>query len=230
MAASMLSFVWRKATAGGVSNWIYRKQNRLFSCFRGCPPSSLGACSIRSPWLMLPPASASEGAGDLVYNLYSLADNKVLSLNERAEGQGADDVPDDKAVVVGSSHGLLALFNRRNGDVFLSNPLSRRHVKLPSLHTLPNIEEYYWTVFGGCPEKLIISSSPTEDEEGCRALMNIGPQRELAFCCPGRSTEWTLIGDLPPEMHYKSCVYSSRQQLFFCSIEGDDALHAWGSS
>ncbi|KAI3452249.1 hypothetical protein Pfo_008914 [Paulownia fortunei] len=109
-------------------------------------PSSLP--SRISPWLMLPPAF--EEGGNMVYKFYSLADNKVLSLNKRGGGEEELELPDDDAELLGSSHGWLALFNRRNCDLFLSNPLSRRHIKLPPLHTLttiPNITPAHTMAF-----------------------------------------------------------------------------------
>ncbi|KAH6796406.1 hypothetical protein C2S51_037392 [Perilla frutescens var. frutescens] len=42
------------------------------------------------------------------------------------------------AELVGCSHGWVALFNRRNNDLFISNPITRRHMKLPAIHTLPD--------------------------------------------------------------------------------------------
>ncbi|KAH6765776.1 hypothetical protein C2S52_016759 [Perilla frutescens var. hirtella] len=97
--------------------------------------------SKTSPWLMLPPAYEKRGGG-MAYRFYSLADNEVLSF-EKSDGVES---PDDDARVVGSSHGWLALLNRRNNDLFLSNPLSRRDIKLPPIDALPNSEMNCWKI------------------------------------------------------------------------------------
>ncbi|KAL7104234.1 hypothetical protein ACP275_08G231000 [Erythranthe tilingii] len=187
-----------------VSNWV--------------PPPSVLPSNI-SPWLMIPPAS--EG-GNMVYKFYSIADDKVFGLKENPDYP----VPDDDAVLVGSSHGWLALFNERNHDLFLWNPLTGRHVKLPLIETLD--------LGGGrgVVSQVLVSCSP--ELQDCRAMMTYGPEDRLAFCCPGRSTEWTQIGDLYhtlDDLHhildddeddmdlarsYMSFVYSTKHKLFFC--------------
>ncbi|KAL3649301.1 hypothetical protein CASFOL_005704 [Castilleja foliolosa] len=136
-----------------------------------------------SPWLMLPPK-----AGDtLVCNFYNLAEDRVESFGV--------ELPDSNdAVLVGSSHGWLAFFNRRNNHVFLSNPLSGRLLKLPSIDALL---DYEMNLRGGrgTVSKLILSSSPERDD--CRAMISFGPGHRPAFCSPGCSstTHWTSLGD-----------------------------------
>ncbi|CAA0832046.1 Unknown protein [Striga hermonthica] len=99
------------------------------------------------------------------YNLYSLGHDRVLSFDG-----GGTSSPYEKletSVIVGSSHGWLALFNPTNSDLFLSNPLTGRH---------------------------IISGEDPEHED-CRALMIFGTCEILAFCCQGRAgAGWTRIG------------------------------------
>ncbi|KAI3467501.1 hypothetical protein Pfo_024164 [Paulownia fortunei] len=247
--AGSSNWISRKAAAGS-SLWISRKvasesPNLLGGCGARMSTMSISDESVLcpsslpskiSPWLMLPPAF--EQGGNLVYKFYSLAENKVLSLSKRGGGKRGDDAklagpshdwlvalfeklesPEDDARLVGSSHGWLALCNEKNNDLFLSNPLSRRHLQLPFVHTLPDPEGY------GRPDfervsKVIISCSP--DEEECRAMMIYGSTNRLAFCCPGRSTEWTHIGTLV----YKAFVYSSRQKLFFC-VSTFNEFEAW---
>ncbi|KAK6129299.1 hypothetical protein DH2020_037008 [Rehmannia glutinosa] len=188
--------------------------------------------------MMLPPPAVEEGGGDKFYNFYSVADNKVLTVNKSpvaAAGKSGLDVPDDDAVFVGSSHGWLGLSNKRNHDFFLSNPLSRRHIKIPSIRSLPLPEENWTWPSGHGVLKIIISGSPDED---CRAMMSFGPERRLAFCCPGRSTEWTPIGALVHEdgeidgLHgitarsYEDYVYSSKERVFFCATQFG-CLESW---
>ncbi|KAI3466884.1 hypothetical protein Pfo_023547 [Paulownia fortunei] len=239
--AGCSNWVSRKGTAG-CSNWISRKAAAGSPIFLGGCGARISTMSVSdesvfcpsslpsriSPWLMLPPAF--EG-GNMVYKFYSLADKKVLSLNKRGGGGEEElDLPDDDAKFVGSSHGWLALFNRRNCDLFLCNPLSRRQIKLPPIHTLP-IPEKNLTGSYGCVSNVIISCSP--DEEDCRAMMTYGPTDRLAFCWPGHSTEWTPIGAPFHEFEdgrigraYQAFVYSSRQKLFFCVTQYGE-FEAW---
>ncbi|KAL3642977.1 hypothetical protein CASFOL_013792 [Castilleja foliolosa] len=173
--------------------------------------------SAPSPWLMLPPA-LNGGGGDMVYRFYNLAENRLESLPKRNNGKYEPELPDDECKFVGSSHGWLALFNPLNNDLFISNPITRRHIKLPSVQTLPCPE----VNFRGFVTKVILTCSPDEEDE-CRALMIFGPEDRLAFCQPGRSTKWTPIGNLyynsidcELPWRYKDIVYSSRQKLLFC--------------
>ncbi|KAL3647784.1 hypothetical protein CASFOL_008752 [Castilleja foliolosa] len=172
-----------------------------------------------SPCLMLPPTFTS-GSDDMVYNMYNIAQNKVLKFNNRKL------IPEEDTRIVGSSHGWLALYNERNYDLILTNPVTRRHVKLP-----PNENEV------SCRVKVILSCDA--EQEDCQAMMIDDGQR-LAFCRPGRSpTEWTLLGapNCRPPYHrlarsYEDVVYSRRHNLFFCVTEetnGDD-FEAWDVS
>ncbi|KAL6494718.1 hypothetical protein OROGR_031518 [Orobanche gracilis] len=206
------------------------------------------AHSSPPPWLMLPPAF--EGGGNsMVYKFYSPTENKVFSLNKRSTAVKEEGLTaDDDAEIVGSSHGWLALFNSRNCDLFLSNPLTGRHIKLPPIHSLPI---HHDCLSGGyaCVSKVIISCSPEEGDE-CRAMMIYGRDR-LAFCCPSRSREWTPIGasvynvsvlcnddDTEPDetrnqnpRTYEDLVYSCTKKLFFCLTNADsEELEGWDVS
>ncbi|KAG8384866.1 hypothetical protein BUALT_Bualt04G0162900 [Buddleja alternifolia] len=208
MASSILRWISRKAAARSPA----LPPNSLNSC-GGCGGRSaatwqrrrMGTMSVVSdesvlcpstlpsrisPWLMLPPAV--EGTeNNMVYKFYSLAEDKIISLNKRRGGEeeaaNIELGPGDESELKGSSHGWLALFNPRNCDLFLSNPLSRRHIKLPPIHSL-SIPKNNLAGGYGCVTNLIISCSP--DEEECRAMMTFGPDDRLAFCCPGSSTEY----------------------------------------
>ncbi|GFP94222.1 hypothetical protein PHJA_001566700 [Phtheirospermum japonicum] len=149
----------------------------------------------------------------MVYQFYSLAEDKVVSLDKKGSNECG---PDNDAKIVGSSHGWLALFHEHNCDLFLYNPISGRHIKLPPL-----------SMGNGRLSKIIISSS-SPHEEDCRAVITYGPEDRLAFCCPGRTRstiEWTLLGDCS-SYQYESLAYSSKQKLFFCARTHDD-LEAW---
>ncbi|KAL3629384.1 hypothetical protein CASFOL_026606 [Castilleja foliolosa] len=112
----------------------------------------------------------------------------------------------------GSSHGFLALVSLQDDEFFLYNPISRCHINLPSIVNLPRLP-------GDDPismrdvAKLILSCSPDEDEENCRAVVINGYGNALAFCCPGRSKEWTMMFD--EKRGYVDIVYSDKQKLFF---------------
>lgn len=92
---------------------------------------STAAGGVRSPgppWLMLPPRI--DGGGSLAYKFHRLAENDEFSCDNKFGG--GDDINIAKDVdFAGSSHGWLALFNRRNFDLHLSNPITDRHIKLP---------------------------------------------------------------------------------------------------
>ncbi|KAL3639741.1 hypothetical protein CASFOL_001303 [Castilleja foliolosa] len=171
-----------------------------------------------SPWLMLPPVI--EEGGDMVYKFYNLSEDKEESFPRKNSEESMAD-----AKFVGSSHGWLALFNQRNNNhLFLYNPITHRHIKLPPIETLPDPQINLTPNGGrGSVYKLILSSCPDEDDE-CIAMMIFGPERRLAFCHPCRSTEWTPIGELYYYVKnegmfprsYLDIVYSSTQKLFFC--------------
>ncbi|KAL3647778.1 hypothetical protein CASFOL_008746 [Castilleja foliolosa] len=74
-----------------------------------------------SPCLMLPP-TIDDCSDDVVYNMYN-----ILEFNNDKL------IPEEDTRIVGSSHGWLALFDERNCDLILSNPVTRSHVKLPPI-------------------------------------------------------------------------------------------------
>ncbi|KAL3629332.1 hypothetical protein CASFOL_026554 [Castilleja foliolosa] len=169
-----------------------------------------------SPWLMLPPKYEGRKSS---YKLYNLADNKVQTLC------GPIDEIRDLALINcrGSSHGWLALLGPFDSGFFLYNPISRRHIKLPSIRNLPNTFRYY-----GVPVKnVILSCSPEDDEENFRVVIMRYRRNAMAFCWPGRSKEWTLMLDENRgKSFYIDCVYSARLKLFF-ALTNDRKLEAW---
>ncbi|KAL3618418.1 hypothetical protein CASFOL_038739 [Castilleja foliolosa] len=177
------------------------------------------------PWLLLPPVI--EEGGDMVYKFYNLSDEKEESFVKK---RSKSEMADDDAKFVGSSQGWLALFNQRNNHLFLYNPITCRHIKLPPIETLrinlaPDGR--------GSVSKLILSSSPDDNNDECIAMMISGPERVLAFCHPCRSstTKWTRIGELYDEedmstRSYHDIVYSSTRKLFF-SLPSDGNLECW---
>ncbi|KAL3655020.1 hypothetical protein CASFOL_000806 [Castilleja foliolosa] len=183
-----------------------------------------------SPWLMLPPVI--EEGGDMVYKFYNLSEDKEESFRRNSR----EEMADDDAKLVGSSHGWLALFNQRNNNhLFLYNPITGRHIKLPPIETLPDPRINLTPDGRGRVYKLVLSSSPDDDDD-CIAMMIFSRERRLAFCHPCRSTEWTPIGELYSHFtdqgtfprSYVDIVYSSTQKLFFCQT--NCALECWDLS
>ncbi|KAL3647779.1 hypothetical protein CASFOL_008747 [Castilleja foliolosa] len=150
-----------------------------------------------SPCLMLPP-TFNDGSDEMVYNMYNLAQNKLLKFNNKKL------IPEENTRFVGSSHGWLALLDERNRGLILTNPITRCHVELPPYLSNP---------FSGF--RVIISCGAEQEE--CKAMM-IYNGHSLEFCRPGRSpTEWTQLGvHLCPLKNYEDLVYSSRHNLLFC--------------
>ncbi|KAL3655200.1 hypothetical protein CASFOL_000986 [Castilleja foliolosa] len=181
------------------------------------------------PWLMLPPVF--EEGGDMVYKFYNLSEDKEESFRKKRSNKSEEEeTADDDAEFVGSSHGWLALFNQRNNHLFLYNPITNRHIKLPPIKTLPDPEINLSPDGRGSVSKLILSSSPDDDE--CIAMMIFGPNRRLAFCHPCRSTEWTPIGvlydfDTMVPRPYLDIAYSSTQKLLFCNTTNPLYLECW---
>ncbi|KAL3655014.1 hypothetical protein CASFOL_000800 [Castilleja foliolosa] len=195
-------------------NFAERKLGAQMTMMMSTGVNSSPSSRIISPWLMLP----QQGGGDMVYKFYNLSEKKEESFPRNSEVELTD------AKLVGSSQGWLALFNQRNNNhLFLYNPMTRRHIKLPPIETLPDPRINLTPDGRGSVSKLILSSSPDDDEE-CIAMMIFGLQRRLAFCHPCRSTEWTPIGELYYHIQneglflrsYIDIVYSSTQKLFFC--------------
>ncbi|KAH6811369.1 hypothetical protein C2S51_025131 [Perilla frutescens var. frutescens] len=214
------------ATFRSLNSWCGRESavNRVMSTMSGVSSSESRSPSISPPWLMLPPSL--EG-GDKIYKFFRPTESGVMSFTERSHG---GESPDDDARLVGCSHGWVALFNRRNNDLFISNPITRRHIKLPPIHTLPDPELNLDLDGHGSVSKVILSSSP--DDEECRGMMSFGPSNRLAFCLPGRSSGWTPIGHLfeDSDHHYpfircarvyEDLVYCSRRKVFTSITSGD---------
>ncbi|KAL3648032.1 hypothetical protein CASFOL_009000 [Castilleja foliolosa] len=163
-----------------------------------------------SPWLMLPPEFEA-GGKTTSYEFYNLADNKVQTLSPN------DEIGDLRLTCRGSSHGWLALLSQQDDGFFLYNPISGRHIKLPSILNLPTSAPPPKDILTSARyvSKVILSCSPDEDEENCRVLILRGSGNPLAFCCPGRSKDWTLMFDDENRRCYEDCVYSTRLKLFF---------------
>ncbi|KAL3636792.1 hypothetical protein CASFOL_019091 [Castilleja foliolosa] len=162
-----------------------------------------------SPWLMLPPKFGS------YYKFYKLADNKVDTLSP---SDAIRELP--ITCCRGSTHGWLALLG--NDTCILYNPISRRHIKLPSILNLPRMpyQDEENTDFSDITKMILTCSPDDEDEENCRALIINNWANALAFCWPGRSKEWTLMLDennnnREANIFYDDCVYSPRLKLFF---------------
>ena len=140
-----------------------------------------------NPWLMLAP-TFDRRCGGMVYNFYSLADEEVVLINKYGLGPGAE-IPDDNARVVGSSHGWLAVMNYRNDELFLSNPITRRHIRLPPIQSLPDPVLNLDHRSGKATVSKLILSAASPGSEECRAMVSYGQDDRLAFCCPGHSQD-----------------------------------------
>ncbi|KAL3629439.1 hypothetical protein CASFOL_026661 [Castilleja foliolosa] len=151
------------------------------------------------PWLMLPPES--EG-GTTSYKFYSLTENKVQTCSP------SDVIGNLRLTCRGSSHGWLALLSQ--------------HDDVLNLPTLPYVNILSSATY---VNKVILSCSPDEDEENCRVVVLRDCGNPMAFCCPGRSKDWTLMLDenTDDKRYYVDCVLSTtRQNLFFgltCSVQ-----------
>ncbi|GER28472.1 hypothetical protein STAS_04264 [Striga asiatica] len=198
-----------------------------------CRPTSTGRTTAQTtppsssptsyPWLMLPPVLEPDSTTTAAYNIYSLAENRVVTLTcegAAREVTGSGDVMHFR----GSSHGWVALWNPRTHDMFLYNPISRRHITLPPFHQLPNYNHRQdYDPFR--VEKIILSSSP--DDQTCRAVIIYKLEGMMGFCCPGRggNDKWAPMADVrswwspddrtAPYSSYKDCVYSQAHGLFF---------------
>lgn len=110
----------------------------------------------------------------LTSKFFSLAENKLMSLGD---GVPTKSMGGESTVLVGSSHGWIAFFNRASLDLFLWNPVSCRRIDLPSIQNLSipadNLESGY-----GCVEKLIVSSSTPDDADN-RVVISYGPASRL---------------------------------------------------
>ncbi|KAL3629429.1 hypothetical protein CASFOL_026651 [Castilleja foliolosa] len=170
-----------------------------------------------SPWLMLSPELKG---GTMSNKFYSLADNKVQT-------PSPSDVISNRMVTCrGSSHGWLALVSPQDGEFFLYNPISRRHIKLPSIVSLSRYPDDD-PICTRDVRKIILSCSPDEDEENCRAVVINGWGNALAFCCPGRSKEWTMMFDEKRgKMLYVDIVYSDKLKLFFV-LTNSSGIETW---
>ncbi|CAA0812847.1 Protein of unknown function (DUF295 [Striga hermonthica] len=120
----------------------------------------------------------------------------------------------------GSSHGWVGLWNPHTHDMFLYNPISGRHIKLPPFNVLPHYNHDPVIDSVGV-EKIILSSS--RDDEACRAVIIYKLDGMMAFCCPAWPNDtWIPMGDplgpddgMNPGGSYSDCVYSPGHGLFF---------------
>ncbi|KAH6766611.1 hypothetical protein C2S52_017594 [Perilla frutescens var. hirtella] len=204
------------------SSALFRRWSGAAGIFRSLKVSADGNFNYRmistmnsfeSPLLMLNPKS--DGEGRFVYKFQCLAKNYVYSFfsnnySNSPSGRrqwNSDELENEYGIsdfrFVGSSHGWVALYNERIHDLFLSDPISDRHIKLPPpLHTV---------------KRLILSSS-ADDEKGCLAFMTLGSGDRVAFCSPLLSDEWSLFGgdDKREGEVYDNLVYSRRHNRVFC--------------
>ncbi|KAL3629432.1 hypothetical protein CASFOL_026654 [Castilleja foliolosa] len=159
------------------------------------------------PWLMLSPELQG---GTISNKFYSLAADSIVQ-----NPSPSDVILNRMLTCRGSSHGFLALVSPQDDELFLYNPITRRHIKLPSIVSIPRLPNDD-PISMRDVAKLILSCSPDEDEENCRAVVINGCGNALAFCFPGRSKEWTMMFDKKRGRGaYVDIVYSPRKKLFF---------------
>ncbi|GER51979.1 hypothetical protein STAS_29396 [Striga asiatica] len=232
MASSLLvaRTIRRKAFPGyGIIGKWKPLHCRPMSTGRTAAQATLPSSSPTYPWLMLPPVLESDST-TAAYKFYSLGEKRVVTLT--CEGAAREvTASGDVMFFTGSSHGWVGLWNPHTHDLFLYNPISRRHIKLPPFHDLP----YYnhdpvWDAFR--VEKIILSSSP--DDEACRAVIIYKLDGMMAFCCPARPNDkWAPMGDpwgpddgMNPAGSYCDCVYSPGHGLFF-ALTQHNTLECW---
>lgn len=175
------------------------------------------AGSSEPPWLLLPPSI--DGSGRLAYKFHRVAEKEEeFSCTNKMDFPADIDITKD-VDFAGSSHGWLALFNRRNYDLYLSNPITDRRIQLPPL-PVPRPR-----TFGGVGvvERVSLSSSP--DQKSCQSFMTI--EGRAALCSPRCSSEWTLF---PGDREYDDLVYSSTHGRLFCVTSGSAELECWDTS
>ncbi|KAL3629162.1 hypothetical protein CASFOL_026384 [Castilleja foliolosa] len=211
-SSSNYCILGKQSVRSGSSNWLNRRAV--------CTATTASRNQKFSPWLMLPPEFES---GSTNYKFYSVPENKIQT-----------PIPSDAISNLrltccrGSSHGWLALLSPINDHFVLYNPISRNHINLPSIVNLAPYPGAHLTsdTTWRDVDKLILSCSPEEDEENCRALIINGCGNALAFCCPMRSKEWTIIWDKESTTMYRDCVYFARLKLFFV-LTNDYKVETW---
>ncbi|KAL3648009.1 hypothetical protein CASFOL_008977 [Castilleja foliolosa] len=175
-----------------------------------------------SPCLMLSPRSNNTS-----YELYSVAENKVISIPKSNLKYKIESESRDSTRIIGSSHGWLAYYNFLGvgGGLFLSNPISGRRVNLPPIHNIDATESdvmlQYWI------RKMRITCSDPQSED-CRVVMKFGMANSLGLCCPGdRSFGWNIFGSDQAKT-YHDIVYCSKHELLFSLyFSNSRQLEAW---
>ncbi|KAL6577408.1 hypothetical protein OROMI_011684 [Orobanche minor] len=170
-----------------------------------------------TPWLMLPPAV--EEGGEFSYKFFSLEEEKVLTFRKRGRG---DEIPPDDAKVVGSSYGWVASFDENSNHVFLSDPISDRHVKLPSIDTLP---DPHINLFEGrgLVSQVCISGPPPLDQEKENewgAMMTFGPGIRPAGCSWGPGATWEHL-----EVAFQAYKPHKEEHVKFAMRPHHDLVH-----
>ncbi|XP_012857515.1 PREDICTED: uncharacterized protein LOC105976800 [Erythranthe guttata] len=185
--------------------------------------------SSYAPWLLIE-NRIEDIVNNKCYNFYSMSDQSIR--HESKDGRAED------GILVGSSHGWLALYKWRQDfnylDMFLYNPRTNQYVDLPPIETssprilkkdIPNYR----------PTKVILSCSPQQDDDKqeCRAIMSFGPLDRLACCRPEHSKQWTFFKEHEaiteqvssrswfPRI-YKDFVYSLARNKLLCVTRCDN--------
>ncbi|KAJ0963838.1 hypothetical protein J5N97_028960 [Dioscorea zingiberensis] len=130
---------------------------------------------IQSPWLMVTNQESTSN-----YSFFCMSTDRTYTLH----------IPELlTAQCCTTSHGFLVLLDNTNSSITLLNPLTRARFSLPSTTSFPiSISTKTYDL-----EKIVLSSSPTLDEEPTIALALVSNQ--LAFSRLEDET-WTLINNL----------------------------------
>ncbi|XP_042059746.1 uncharacterized protein LOC121804322 [Salvia splendens] len=173
-------------------NWNWNYWYRMMS----------SSSSMMEPWLMLAAPKSD-------HKLYSLGEKKVISMKKEAPpppswAQG------ERVQHLGCTRGWMASFNEDNQQLFLSNPITCRHIKLPALPLSPGINTSI----------ILTSSSP--DAHDCRAFIKYN--KRIALCFPGHNSSSTWL-PVCNHLHYEDIAYSTRQKRLFCL--NFDSLECW---
>ncbi|KAL3628575.1 hypothetical protein CASFOL_027621 [Castilleja foliolosa] len=228
----LLRSICRKGVVGSSSSnyhilgkWWWSRSGASWFNHRGVGTATATTASeaqYSSPWLMLSPEL--EG-GTMSTKFYSLAADSIV----RTPSSPSDVIRNRILACRGSSHGWLALVSPQDDDFFLYNPISGRHINLPSIFNLSKFpprlsDDEDDPIHRRNVKKFILSCSP--DEENCRAVV-INFRGGLAVCCPGRSKEWTLMFDeRRVRSVYEDIVYSDKLKLFFL-LTNSSGIETW---
>ncbi|KAL6578021.1 hypothetical protein OROMI_010349 [Orobanche minor] len=172
----------------------------------------IGVSKVIGPCLMMPHYVVGEGP--MVYKFLSIIWDKEVHFHNRGGKEEVELMQDERTKWAGSSHGWLALFN--SGNMCLLNPTSGRRIPLPPYRGSPFLDKEE----SPFPLKVILSHSPDEEKEECKAVMILGSLDRAASCLPGRSSNWEPTGRWRDRKKIVrgDFVYSAARRSFLGSV------------